>query len=57
VILDDNDLNKAYTRDKAKGAISNINTRRVKRDASPHNTLITSELALAQIKSINAFGL
>jgi hypothetical protein len=54
MILDNNDLDKACARDKAEGAISDINTRRIKRDTSPHNTLVTSELALEPIKSINA---
>ena len=45
MILDDDDSDKAYAKDKAEGAISNVDTGRIKRDASPHNTLITSELA------------
>jgi hypothetical protein len=53
MILDNDDLDKACARDKAKGAISDINTRRVERDMSPYNTLVTSELALEPIKSIN----
>jgi hypothetical protein len=57
MILNNNDLDKAYTRDKAKGAISDINTRRVKRDTSPHNTLVTLELALEPVKPIAASGL
>jgi hypothetical protein len=56
VILDDDDSDKVCARDKAEGAISNVNTGRVERDASPYNTLITSELALAQVKSIDVFG-
>jgi hypothetical protein len=54
MILDNNNLDKACARDKAEGAISDIDTRRVKRDASPHNTLVTSELALEPVKSIDA---
>jgi hypothetical protein len=53
MILDNNDLDKSYTRDKAKGAISNINTRYIKRDISLYNILITLELVLKPIKSIN----
>ena len=53
MILDDDDLNKAYIRDEAEGAISDINTGRVERDASPHNTFVTSELALKPVKSID----
>jgi hypothetical protein len=57
VILDNNNLDKVYTGDKAEGAIGNINIRRIKQDTSPYNTLITLELALAQVKSIDVFGL
>jgi hypothetical protein len=58
VILDiNNDLDKADTKDKAKGTISDINTRRLKRDVSLYNTFITLELALALIESINISGL
>jgi hypothetical protein len=57
MILDDDDSDKAYAGDKAKGAISDIDTGRIKRDASPYNTLITLELELEPGKSINASGL
>jgi hypothetical protein len=57
VILDNNNLDKVYAGDKAEGAIGNINIRRIKQDTSPYNTLITLELALAQVKSIDVFGL
>jgi hypothetical protein len=53
----DNNSNKACVRDKAKGAINNVNTRRVKRDASPYNTFVTLKLALEPGKSNNASGL
>jgi hypothetical protein len=57
MILDNNDPDKAYTGDKAKGAISDINTGRVKRDTSLYNTLVTLELALEPVKPITASGL
>jgi hypothetical protein len=57
MILDNNDLDKAYIKDKAKGAISNINTRCIKRDASPYNTLVTLELVLELIKPITISSL
>jgi hypothetical protein len=58
VILDiDNNLNKVNVKDKAKGTISDVNTRRFKRDVSLYNTFITLKLALALIESINVFSL
>jgi hypothetical protein len=57
MILDDDESDEAYTRDKAEGAIININTRRIKRDASLYNTFVTSELVSGPAKSINASGL
>jgi hypothetical protein len=57
MILNNNDLNKVYTGNKAEGAISNINIRRIKRDTSLYNTLITLELILKLEKSINISGL
>jgi hypothetical protein len=58
VILDiNNDLDKADTKDKAKGASSNFNTRYLKRNVSIYNIFATLELALALIESINASGL
>ena len=53
MILDDDDLDKVCVRDEAEGAISDIDIRRVERDTSPHNTLITLELVLEPVKSIN----
>jgi hypothetical protein len=53
MILDNNDLDKAYIKDKAKGAISNINIRYIKRDISLYNILIILELVLKLVKSIN----
>jgi hypothetical protein len=55
MILDD-DLDKACTGDEAKGAIGDVDTGRVKRDASPHYTFVTLELALEPGKSIDASG-
>jgi len=54
MILDDDDSDKACAGDEAKGAIGDIDTGRVERDASPHNTLVTLELALEPVKSIDA---
>jgi hypothetical protein len=51
VILDNDSL------DKAKGTSGNINTKRIKGDASLYNTFITLELALALIESINISSL
>jgi hypothetical protein len=56
VILNNDDLVKASARDKAKGASGDIDTRRIKRDASLHNNFATSELALGPTKSINTSG-
>ena len=53
MILDNDDSDKAYDKDKAEGAISNVDTRRVKWDASPYNTIITLELALGLVTSID----
>jgi hypothetical protein len=57
VILDNNELDKVYTGDKAEDAIININIRRIKRDTSLYNTFITLKLALGLAKSINIFSL
>ena len=43
--------------DKAKGALGNIETRRIKWDTSLYNTFVTLELALALIESTNISGL
>jgi len=56
MILDDDDSDKACAGDEAEGAISDIHTGRIERDASPHNTLVTSELTLEPGKSIGVFG-
>jgi hypothetical protein len=42
--------------DEAKGASGNVDTGRIKRDTSLHNTFATSELALAPTESTNASG-
>jgi hypothetical protein len=52
----DNELDEAGTGDKAKGAFSNVDNGRIKRDASPHNTFTTLELASGLTKSINTSG-
>ena len=57
MILDNNELDKVYTGDKAEDAIININIRRIKRDTSLYNTFITLKLALGLAKSINIFSL
>jgi hypothetical protein len=57
ILENDDDLDKVNTRDKAKGASSDINTKHIKQDANLHDTFITLELALALIKPINASGL
>ena len=54
MILDDNDSDKACAEDEAEGTISDVDTGRVERDASPHNTVITLELALRPVTSIDA---
>ena len=57
MVLDNDDSDKTCAGDEAKGAIGDVNTGRVKRDTSLHNSLITSELALGSVKSIDALGL
>jgi hypothetical protein len=42
--------------DEAEGAIGDVDTRRIERDASPHNTLVTLEFALRPVKSIDPSG-
>jgi hypothetical protein len=57
MILNNNDLDKAYIKDEAKGTISNINTKRVKWNTSSYNTLVTLKLILELIKPIAASSL
>jgi hypothetical protein len=57
MILNDNKLNKVYTRDKAEGAIINVDIRHIEWDAGLYNTFATLELTLGLAKSINAFSL
>lgn len=58
MILDiDDDLDEADAEDEAEGASSNIDTRRLERDASLYDTFTTSELASTLIKSIDISGL
>ena len=45
MILNDNELDKAYARDKAEGTIVDVDTRHIERDIGLYNTFITSELA------------
>jgi len=57
VILDiDDDLDEADAEDEAEGASSDIDTGRLERDASLHDTFATSELASTPTKSIDASG-
>ena len=56
MILDD-ESDEAGTGDKAKGDFNDVDNRRIERDASPHNTFATSELASGPTKSIDASGL
>jgi hypothetical protein len=50
-------INNNNNSDEAKGASSNINTRRSKEDMSLKNTFAISELALGLAESINTSGL
>jgi hypothetical protein len=56
MILDDDELDEAGTGHKAEGTSGDVDTGRIGRDASPHNTLATSELASGPTKSIDASG-
>jgi hypothetical protein len=57
VILDNNDdLDKARAGGQAKGASGEVDTARIKLDASLHNSFPTSELASAPTESIDASG-
>ncbi|KAF8847684.1 hypothetical protein BDZ45DRAFT_754641 [Acephala macrosclerotiorum] len=56
VILDDNDSNEAGAVDEAEGTSGDVDAVRIERDASPHNTFATSELASGPTKSIDASG-
>jgi len=49
----DDDLDKARARGQAEGASGEVDTGRIKLDASLHNSLLTSERASALIESIN----
>ena len=55
MILDD-ESDEAGTGDKAKGAFGDVDNGRIERNASPHNTFATSELAPAPTKSIDTSG-
>jgi hypothetical protein len=57
LIFNNDDLNKIYIKDEAKGAINDINIKYIKRDISPYNTFVISELTSELRKSINVFGL
>jgi hypothetical protein len=52
-----NNSDKTNAKNKAKNVVSNIKTRRIKRDISLYSTLGTSELASKSTKSINIFGI
>lgn len=55
IILDD-EPDEAGAGDGAEGASGDVDAGRIGRDASPHNTLATSELASGPTESINALG-
>ena len=57
MIFNDDDLNKIYIKDEAEGVINDINIKYIKRDISPYNTFIISELTSELKKSIDVFGL
>jgi hypothetical protein len=58
VILDNDDHpDEAGARGQAKGASGKVDTRRIKLDASLHNTFTTSELASAPTETIDASAL
>jgi len=57
LIFNDDDLNKIYIKDEAEGVINDINIKYIKRDISPYNTFIISELTSELKKSIDVFGL
>jgi hypothetical protein len=57
VILDnDDDPDEAGAGGQAEGASGEVNTGRIKRDASLYNTFPTSELASVPTESIDASG-
>ena len=55
MILDD-ESDEACAGDKAEGAIVDVDTGHIGRDASPYNTFTTSELASGPAKSIDTSG-
>jgi hypothetical protein len=55
MILDD-ESDDAGAGDKAKNASGNVDTRRIRQDTSPHNTLTNPELAYESAKSIDTSG-
>jgi hypothetical protein len=54
VILYNDDLGEVVARDEAESTFSNVDTRRIKRNMSLHNTFATSECTLTPIESIDA---
>ena len=56
MILDDDESDEACAGDKAEGAIVDADTGHIGRDAGPHDTFATSELASGPAKSIDASG-
>lgn len=56
MIVDDDESDDAGVRDKAEGASGDVDIGRVRQDASPHNTLTTSELACESAESIDTSG-
>ena len=56
MILNDDESDEACAGDKAEGAIVDVDTGHIGRDASPYNTFTTSELASGPAKSIDTSG-
>ena len=54
MILYNDDLGEVVTRNEAESTFGNVDTRRIKRNASLHNTFATSECTLTPIESIDA---
>ena len=57
MILNDDESDEACAGDKAEGAIVDVDTGHIGRDASLYNTFATSELASGPAKSNDTSGL
>ena len=55
--LDNDDLDDVGAGDEAESASGDVDTGRIERDASLHNTFATSELTSTPTKSIDVPGL